>query len=125
MHEPPSPDPHEPYAIAARQCREITSEHVPHLVDQYAAATGLPVSNPQFQWHVAHAVQCSVLAILDAPKRKRSGDISKEMLRVEKAASAKDLRQLQIALDGVTPLYRDALGSHEACSSPRKALRGR
>jgi hypothetical protein len=111
IHEPPPPDSDEPYAIAALQYREITSEHVPRLVDQYASATGLPVSNPRFQFLVAQAILGSALTHLDVPKRKRWSVIRKEMLNVEKAASAaaKNSRQLQIALDNLTPLYRDAI----------------
>jgi hypothetical protein len=107
----PAPDPDAAYATAAQQCREITSEHVPRLVDQYAAATGRPVSSPRFQFLVAQAVLSSVLSHLDAPKRKRWSVLRKEMLSVEKAAStaAKSLHQLQTALDDLTPIYRDAI----------------
>jgi hypothetical protein len=107
----PPPDPDQAYAAAAQQCREITSERVPHLVHQYAAATRLPVSNAQFRANVAQAVRMSVLSHLDAPKRKRWSVLRKEMSRVEKTASAaaKNLRQLQTALDDLTPFYRDAI----------------
>ena len=111
MHECPLPDPDEPYAAAARQCRQITNEDIPTLVDQYAAATGLPVSNPRFQFLVAQAVLSSVLTHLDVPRRKRLSVLHKEMSLVEKAAStaAKGLRQLQTARDDLTPFFRDAI----------------
>jgi hypothetical protein len=104
-------DPVPSYDATFRQCREIISGLVPAIADQYAAATGLPLSSSQFQENVIRTLVCSVALHLDAPKRKRFSDLRKEMLRVEKAAAAaeKGLRGLQAALDQLTPMHRDAI----------------
>jgi hypothetical protein len=112
MPRPAKPDAErEPLAVAVAQLRKIISSEAPSLIRNYTVANGLPHSNSQFQANVIQAILSSVALHWDAPNRKRFSLLRKEMLRVEKKASAaaKVLRSLQAALDDLTPLYRDAI----------------
>ena len=105
--------PQEPAALTKAitdQLRELISGSVPDLVDQYASATGLPLSE-QFQAEVTQAILASVLLHWDGPKRKRYSFLRRELVRVEKQASmvAKGLRSLQAALNDLIPFYRDVV----------------
>jgi hypothetical protein len=92
------------------QLRELISGSVPGLVDEYASATGLQLSE-QFQADMTQAILASVLLHWDAPKRKRYSVLRKELARVKEQASmvASSLRSLQAALDNLTPFYRDVV----------------
>jgi hypothetical protein len=93
------------------KCRALIKSSVPILLESYAASVGLPSPTPKFQADVSEAILVAAALAWDAPKRKRFSVLSKEMLRVQEAASksAKALSDLNSALQKLTPLYRDAL----------------
>jgi hypothetical protein len=90
------------------QCRKNIADTIHGSIEQYAAVLGLQ-PNSKFQKDLNQAVLLCVLMHWDLPNRKSNNDIRKELLRVgkEAAAAAKCLRRLQVALENLTPLYRD------------------
>jgi hypothetical protein len=92
------------------QCRKNIADTIHGSIEQYAAVLGLQ-PNAQFQQDLNQAFFLCVLMHWDSPKPKNNSGVRKELRRVEKeaAAAAKCLRRLQVALENLTPSYRDAI----------------
>jgi hypothetical protein len=98
-------------AAAVAQCREFITQSAPDFIRRYLRENDLQPQIPDFEDRVVQAILSSVVLYLDRPNRKRFSVLGKELARVDKAASAaaKSMRRLQIALDNLTPVYRDAV----------------
>jgi len=109
----------ESYTTAIRECREIASNSVLRIADQFATTVGLSISTSTFHENLTQAIVSFVTLHLDGPRRIRYSILRKQTSRVEAAAStvAKHLRLLQAALDDLTPLYRNAI--YERLEIPR------
>jgi hypothetical protein len=100
----------EPFVTKFERCREIATRSVASNLGQYAAAIGLKDSvGEQFQHDLTRAITICLGINLD--KQKRGSEMKRELLRVKKkaATATRALRDLQAALDGLTPLYRDEI----------------
>jgi hypothetical protein len=97
-------------SLVLEQCRAFVAQQVQLHRDEFAKTIGLSVASPEFEQELIQALVLPVSFHL-APKPKKSSDLRKQMLRLDKAASraAGAVRKVHLALDKVDPIYRMAI----------------